>query len=125
MPAGRRQVLGPGRSEWGQQILGHTAREDRVRSAKPDVGLWIGGLGTHPVVDILRAHVEPPDVYRGVELFVGRLHQGQKIPTVRRVEQQRCPPAVTADGAKDKGRDQKSGPHDRMFPFFFPCNLYP
>ena len=99
----RRRPLG---AEGLEQPVRGAAREDRVRPAEPDVGLRVGALRAHPVVDLLRPHVEPAHVDLGPRGFVGALERAQEIAPVRRVDDDRRA-AVTAGGGDRAGRRQR------------------
>jgi len=57
-------------------------RENQRRPPEPDVRLRVGALRTQAVVDVLRAHVEPPHVDVGMQRLEAVLEQGQQIAAV-------------------------------------------
>src|SRR2546430_13199656 len=81
--------LHPGRPERLEQRVTCAEREDRGGAAEPHVRLRVGALGAQPVVHLLRAHVEPPHVDVGVELFEATLEQREEIAAVGAVDDER------------------------------------
>jgi len=67
-------------------MLADAGREDGVRPAVPDVGLRVRLLRAQPVVDLLRAHVEPPHVHVRVRLLELPLDESQEVAAVRGVD---------------------------------------
>ena len=71
----RRNRARPGRPVRREQAVAGAAREDRVGPAEPDVRLRVRLLRADPVVDLLRAHVEPPHVHVRMLRLVGLLDE--------------------------------------------------
>ena len=84
-----RDRVRPRRPVGSEQAVPRAAREDRVGPAEPDVRLRVRLLRPHPVVDLLRAHVEPAHVDVGMGALELLLDQRQEIAPVGRVEDER------------------------------------
>ena len=103
VPVGRIERCGPGRLGRRQQAFGGAPRQDRRGTAEPHVRLRVRPLRTDPVVDLLRPHVEPAHVDVGPRLLVRLLDDGQQIPAMRRVNDQRRP-AIAPTARHGRGR---------------------
>ncbi|OQC34270.1 MAG: hypothetical protein BWX64_02795 [Acidobacteria bacterium ADurb.Bin051] len=106
---GVREGAGPARLAGGEQAVGGAAGEDRVRPAEPDVGLRVGTLRTEPVVDLLRAHVEPTDVDLRVRRLVGLFEEHEQIAPVRRIDDHRRAPVAATAGGEGEHDEKKTG----------------
>src|SRR2546430_11570129 len=93
--------LHPGRPERLEQRVTCAEREDRGGAVDPAVRLRVGTLGAQPVVHLLRAHVEPPHVDVGVELFEATLEQREEIAAVGAVDDERRATAALAGGREE------------------------
>ena len=78
-----RDGAAPRRRERFEETVLRAVGEDEVGSAEPHVRARVRLFGTDAVVDVLRAHVEPPHVHVGMLRLVGLLHERQQVPTVR------------------------------------------
>src|SRR5256886_12619367 len=100
--------LHPGRPERLEQRVTRTAGEDRGGAAEPHVRLRVGALGAQPVVHLLRAHVEPPHVDVGVELFEATLEQREEIAAVGAVDDERRATVAPA-GSREQCEQYRAG----------------
>src|SRR5262249_25237194 len=71
-----------------------------------DVPLRIGGLGAYPVVDLLRAHVEPADVDVRMLRLEAPLHQQQQVAPMRGVDHHRGPAVAAARREGEEEREE-------------------
>src|SRR4029077_12647396 len=82
--------------------------------ARPDVGLRIGALRAEPVVDLLRAHVEPTHVDVRVWLFEPSLHEGEEVAAVGRIDDEGNPMVARAGSENEDGcENQGAGSGER------------
>ena len=89
-----------------QEAVPHAVGENEVGAAEPDVRAGIGLFGAHPVVDVLRTHVEPAHVHFRMPGLVRLLDQGQEVSTVRRVQDDRRARVPAAGGDRGERHDR-------------------
>jgi hypothetical protein len=81
-----------------EQRVAGGRRENQGWAAKPDVSLWVRALGSHSIVDVLRAHIEPPHIDVRVRGLEAGLEKREQISTVWAVDDQRSPVIARASG---------------------------